>query len=380
MPLTAVLDGQPIYVLDYDASALTAIASAVRKHQRSLRCKDCAHAMTVVMPTRRLWHFRHATNALATCQFSSARESDNHRDLKRRIYDMCRARGWEAEIEWHVPGTKRRADVWARDPLGRQFTFEVQLSKIPDDTSYARSIDHLQAGITPVWLIASDLRHWAFPTGAKRVRLQRHGDWVLTGLGDIVLDEGHGWMVKRSGTPHGRKTRVLEFSMLVPLLDSPVPTPEAPGHHARWASPPLVAPDSRLALPSPTVPVAGLKSRSADSLSEWARGKRLGNLDRARATGRHLRSDRASVIARLQALAGVLADAGVTDAVRYRRMSQLPASAWTREHFNAALIDIWTQRFWLRDRGHQPICGCCGLSLDESLIRSGVHVGCRRPR
>jgi len=162
MPLTAVLDGQPIYVLDHDASELAAIAYAVRKRHRSLRCKDRAHAMTVVMP-RRPWHFRHATSAPTNCRFGSARESDEHRDLKRRFYDLCRACGWNAEVEWQVPGTKRRADVWAQDALGRQFAFEVQLSKVRDDSTYARSVDHLQAGLTPVWLIASDVRCWAFP-------------------------------------------------------------------------------------------------------------------------------------------------------------------------------------------------------------------------
>ena len=380
MPLTAVLDGRPIFIFDHDAPALANIASLAKRRRQSIHCKDCSHAMTVVMPARRSWHFRHLAGAPADCRFVVARESDAHRELKRRIYDMCRARGWDAEVEWGVPGTNRRADVWARDHLGRQFTFEVQLSAIPDDTSYARSVDHIQAGLTPVWLIAGDLRAWAFPNDAKRVRLQRHGDWVLTGHGDVKCDEDLGWVSDApAAPPYGRKTRVLGLSILLPLLDSPAPTPVGRRETQHRGLPPGAAATTPLALPGSTAPVTKNKGGSVQTLGEWARYKRLARLNRARSANKQLRVDQAAIIDRLRTLAAVLSDAGGVDAFRYRQMTELPLADWTRKHYTTALAEIWSHRFWLRDLGWQPFCGGCGLALDEALIRSGVHVGCYRP-
>jgi len=337
--------------------------------------------MTVVMPGRRRWHFRHLAGAPADCHFVIARESDAHRELKRQIYDVCRARGWDAEIEWRVPGTNRRADVWARDHLGHQFTFEVQLSAIPGDTAYARSVDHLQAGLTPVWLIEGDLRTWAFPDGAKRVRLQRHGEWLLTGHGDVKCDEDRNWVSDTPGTPtpYGRTPRVLGLSMLLALLDSPAPTPVARRETQHRGLPPAAAATTPLALPGPAAPATGNKGGSVQLLGEWARHKRLDRLNRARSMNRQLRVDRAAIIDRLRTLAAVLADAGVADAFRFRQMTELPLADWTRKHYTTALAEIWSHRFWLRDLGWQPFCGGCGLALDEALIQSGVHVGCYRP-
>ncbi|MEU0265692.1 competence protein CoiA family protein [Nocardioides sp. NPDC006303] len=378
MPLTAVLDGRPVYVFDHDAPALARIASAVRSHHQSLRCQDCDHTMTVVMPTRRRWHFRHTLGAPAECRYVQANESEDHRDLKRRIYDMCRARGWDAEVEWHVPGTKRRADVWARDQLGRQFTFEVQLSKIADGTSYARSLDHLHAGLTPVWLIAGDLRSWAFPDGARRVRLQRHGEWVLTGLGHVAHERDLGWIPKGPDTPHARKARVFSLTMLLPLLDSPSPTPSSHRRTSRSALQPPLIPRPQLALPAPNPPVGEVRRWPTHPLAEWCRPKRLGRVDRARSERQ--KSERSVIIDRLRTLAGVLAVGSVGDSCRFQRMSDLPTPHWTHEHFAVALMEVWAHRHWLWEHGVPPVCGGCGLSLDGALIDSGVHIGCRAPQ
>ncbi|WP_328530737.1 competence protein CoiA family protein [Nocardioides sp. NBC_00368] len=379
MPLTAVLDGRPIFIFDHDARSFADVASLVKRRRQALRCKDCSHSMTVVMPARRSSHFRHLAGAPADCRFVVARESDAHHELKRRIYGMCRALGWDAKVEWCVPGTNRRADVWTRDHLGRQFTFEVQLSAIPDDTSYARSVDHIQAGITPVWLIDGDLRAPAFPDDAKRVRLQRHGEWVLTGHGDVKRDEDLGWVSDGPAASHSRKTRVLGLSTLLPLLDSPARTPVARRETQHRGLPPAAASTTPLALPGPAASATNNKGGSVQLLGEWARHKRLGRLNRARSMNRQLRVDRAAIIDRLRTLAAVLADARVADAFRFRQMTELPLADWTRKHYTTALAEIWSYRFWLRDLGWQPFCGGCGLALDEALIQSGVHVGCYRP-
>lgn len=379
MPLTAVLDGRPIFIFDHDAPALATIASQVKRRQQSLRCKDCAHQMTIVMPARRTWHFRHLPSAPTACHFVIARESDTHRELKRRIYDMCRARGWEAEVEWRVPGTSRRADVWTRDHLGRQFTFEVQLSAIPDDTSFERSNDHLRAGLTPVWLVQGDLRSWAFPEGVQRVRLHRQDDWVLTGMGEPV-DSGEMQATAESDLfMYARTARSVPFAKLLPLLDAPLPTP-SPSYRivSRTSSAQSTACETPLALPTADAARRRDSGRPSYPLADWARRKRLDRLDRARAKRKQRLLERAVVIETLRSLADSLTEAPDADAIRFRLMADTPASAWTDKQFSAALHDIWSHRMWLRDRGWQPICGVCGLPVDVTFIRSGVHAECRK--
>lgn len=392
MPLTAVLDGRPIFVFDHDAPALANIASLVKRRCLSLRCKDCAYAMTIVMSGRRRWHFRHLPGAPADCHFVIARESDAHRDLKRRIYDMCRAREWEAEAEWRVPGTSRRADVWARDHLGRQFTFEVQLSAIRDDTCYDRSSDHLRAGFTPVWLVEGDLRSWAFPEGTKRVRLQRLGDWVLTGMGGPISAEDVQGRVAEDLLLHARTARALAFTKLLSLLDAPAPVPSptsfrrVDGHRS-----PLV--DRRpLALPAParaaSEPSYGRPKRlTADQLpmplNSVAAPRRM-FVKQTSTSKRYLRNpdlpDHVVVIDRLRSLATVLAHASMPDRDRFERMRELPLPQWTADHLATALKEIWVHRLWLWERDWEPCCGGCGLPLDPVLIRRGYHLGCFAPK
>lgn len=349
MPLTAVLDGRPVFVFDHDSASLANIASLVKRRRLSLRCKDCAHAMTVVMPGRRSWHFRHLPGAPTDCHFAIARESEAHRDLKRRIYDMCRAREWDAEVEWRVAGTNRRADVWARDHLGRQFTFEVQLSAIRDDTCYDRSSDHLRAGFTPVWLVEGDLRPWAFPEGTKRVRLQRLGDWILTGMGDPVHTEDMHGSSAEDLFLHVRSARVLAFTKLLPLLDAPapVPSPARLNRDVGHLSPldvlrPLALPaparttgeaadghPKRLAtdqLPMPINSVVAPRRKFVTQASTSKRYRRNPDLP-----------DHVVVIERLRSLATVLADASMPDRDRFERIRDLPRPRWTADHLAAAL-------------------------------------------
>lgn len=56
--------------------------------------------------------------------------------------------------------------------------------------------------------------------------------------------------------------------MLLPRLDSPAPTPEASGYTAPRTFPPLIAQESLLALPAPTLPGAEIRRRSVHPLSE----------------------------------------------------------------------------------------------------------------
>lgn len=388
MPLTAVLDGRPIFIFDHDARALANIASLVRRRRQSLRCKDCAHAMTVVMPALRSWHFRHLSAAPVDCHYVIARESDAHRDLKGRIYDMCRARGWDAEVEWRVPGTNRRADVWARDELGRQFTFEVQLSVIPDDTAYDRSSDHLRAGLTPVWLIEGDLRSWAFPEGAKRVRIERRDGWALIGMGDPIQSEVVTTSVNDHLFMHARRARVLPLSKLLPLLDAPAPAPsprrlhdQQRSHQADSRPRALTARVRQSPKPAKTQAIARANEPAARPLHDITAQPRP-TTTRASASRRYQRNpdlpDHVNVIDRLRSLAGVLTDADVPDAARFERMRDLPRSHWTDRHIAVALKEVWEQRFWLWEHDWESGCGACGLPLDSVLIRRGYHLGCAR--
>lgn len=388
MPLTAVLDGQPIFIFDHDARELANIASLVKRRRQSLRCKDCTHAMTVVMPGRRSWHFRHLPGASVDCHYVIARESEAHLELKRRIYDMCRARGWDAEVEWHVPGTSRRADVWARDYLGRQFTFEVQLSAIPDATAYDRSSDHLRAGFTPVWLVEGDLRSWAFPDGAKRARLQWHDDWMLIGIGDPVGTDEIVMPTDGDLFTYARIAKSLALTKLLPLLDAPAPLPSRPIGASRSGQTSPFRDRTPLALPAgaqPVLPPAddAPQGAAADEIvqSQPVAGvQRLRVPQRPSASKRYRRNpdlpDHVVVIDRLQSLASVLTDAPTSYRDRFERIRDLPRRAWTQEHLLAALELVWRHRIWLWEQGWQSGCGRCGLPLDPDFVRRGYHFGC----
>lgn len=99
IPLTAVLDGHPIYVLDHDASELAAIAyarpgaSSVPALQGPCPRDDPrnADATPVALPS----HDKRSDEL----PVRQRRESDDRRDLTRRIYDMRRAHGWKASTD-----------------------------------------------------------------------------------------------------------------------------------------------------------------------------------------------------------------------------------------------------------------------------------------
>lgn len=271
--------------------------------------------------------------------------------------------------------------------MGANSPFEVQLSAIRDDTCYDRSSDHLRAGFTPVWLVEGDLQSWAFPDGTKRVRLQRLGDWVFTGMGDPVHTEGVHCRVAEDLFLHARNARVVPFTKLLSLLDAPSPVPS----QARFSRDdgyrsPLV--DRRpLALPAPartaSEPADGRPKRlNADqlpmALNSVVAPRRMPAVNQATTGKRYRRNpdlpDHVVVIDRLRSLATVLADASMPGRDRFERMRDLPRPHWTPDHLAAALKEVWAHRLWLWERDWEPCCGGCGLPLDPVLIRSGYHL------
>ena len=148
MPLCALVEGRPVVAPDLSGREWEDLKT---RHRNGLPvtmrcCGAPGHLRTSKQGTR---HFYHASGS--GCVY--APETEEHLEIKERIYRACRAEGWETQVECAAPSRNWIADVCAtRD--GRTVAFEVQISPLSPDELEGRDLKYRAEGIESYWLLA----------------------------------------------------------------------------------------------------------------------------------------------------------------------------------------------------------------------------------
>jgi hypothetical protein len=96
-----------------------------------------------------LKHFYHAKKS----QYCGGEpETPEHEQMKYRIYQICKEKGWTTQPEYPSPTNDWRADVFATNGA-RKIAFEVQLSKISQEELQNRENKYVRDGIESYWLL-----------------------------------------------------------------------------------------------------------------------------------------------------------------------------------------------------------------------------------
>ena len=141
MPLTAIVHGKKLIAPrlsneDWESVKKTEI--------RMECCGSIGHARTSVKGLR---HFYHEKNA--ECPYQNKGETEEHRNIKYAIFQICEKLGWTSEIE--RKSGNWIADVYAEKENNR-VVFEVQLSPQTFDVTKSRTKTYKNEGIRCYWL------------------------------------------------------------------------------------------------------------------------------------------------------------------------------------------------------------------------------------
>jgi competence CoiA-like predicted nuclease len=139
MPLVALLDGQRVLA--------DTLAPADRG--RGFICPACRVPFYVVLPKRKIRHFRHATK-----EEHWEPESEDHLEMKQGIYSLSLKLGFNAALEQIIKGEggKAIADVFI-ETEGHRIAIECQCSPVPYDDFERRDAFYRLEGIIPIWIL-----------------------------------------------------------------------------------------------------------------------------------------------------------------------------------------------------------------------------------
>ncbi|MGM9923956.1 MAG: competence protein CoiA [Bacillus sp. (in: firmicutes)] len=117
-------------------------------------CPCCGAKVHVKAGRVKIPHFAHISNQ--SCESASERESIEHLEGKRRLYQWFRHQGYPVSLETYFPAFKQRADLLV--VCGSiQYAIEFQCSVLSLDDIMKRTDAYRQHGIIPVWIFNEPL-------------------------------------------------------------------------------------------------------------------------------------------------------------------------------------------------------------------------------
>lgn len=147
MPLSALIDAEPIYAFNFAPTAWTAL----RSRAKDLRFPCCDAGVVLKRSPLGTQFFAHARRG--NC--ATAPESAEHLQAKDMIARAAIDAGWKAETE--VRGKSPAGEDWVADVLVTRGTvklaFEVQWSRQSDEETRARQARYEGSGVRAVWLM-----------------------------------------------------------------------------------------------------------------------------------------------------------------------------------------------------------------------------------
>lgn len=142
VPFTAFLNGRKINALDFSPDEW----ESLKREKTRVTFDCCVESGHLVTSRKATQFFRHQKNS--TCQW--AKESPEHLECKRIIYQTAKEHGYLSEME--AVGDGWRADVLVKAGE-RRFAFEIQLSEQSLKETLTRSLNFLKGGVVPIWLM-----------------------------------------------------------------------------------------------------------------------------------------------------------------------------------------------------------------------------------
>lgn len=146
MPLTARLNGEPIYAFELDDDAAKALTARVKRGEATLAmaCGRPGFLRRSKIGTRHFFHGR----AAEVCDWPHGSMTEQHMTAQRIIITAARAAGWDAVDE--VAGNGWRADVLATRGRTR-IAIEVQWSRQADYRYDERQEAYEVDGVRAAW-------------------------------------------------------------------------------------------------------------------------------------------------------------------------------------------------------------------------------------
>lgn len=151
MPLSARLDGEPIYAFDLDDDAASALTARVKRREATLTmaCGRGAFLRVSKLGTR---HFVHG-RAEVQCDWGHISMTAEHMAAQRIIIEAARAAGWDAVDE--VAGGNDEDGRWRADVMasrgGTRVAFEVQWSRQSDYRYEERQAAYARDRVRAAW-------------------------------------------------------------------------------------------------------------------------------------------------------------------------------------------------------------------------------------
>lgn len=150
MPFTAIVEGSRVNALAF----LPGEWRDLKKRKPDVEILPCRHKGHLV--TRKgTRFFRHNPGIECTWE----KESPEHRECKRIIYETAIAMGYRADVE--VLGDGWRADVLIKTPSNdftfEKLAFEIQLSDQSLAETITRSKKYQSSGVLPIWLMTEGM-------------------------------------------------------------------------------------------------------------------------------------------------------------------------------------------------------------------------------
>ena len=148
MPLSAIIEDQRIIGPDLSQEEWNNLKQRHRSGLPVLMgcCSAPGHLRT---SKKGLQHFYHASKS-ADCNWEH--ESLAHLEIKNEIYQICKAAGWEASVEFISADNDWRADVYTQKN-DKTIVFEIQLTRIPLETLKERDAKYRKLGFESYWIL-----------------------------------------------------------------------------------------------------------------------------------------------------------------------------------------------------------------------------------
>ncbi|MBM7620617.1 competence CoiA-like predicted nuclease [Bacillus tianshenii] len=126
----------------------TSLQEKIRRYKYN--CPACGSEVKLKSGNIRRMHFAHLDTE---CRASSEAETSYHLEGKSKLHEALKING-SPELEYYIPKTSQRADVFLRTE--QDFAFEFQCSSIQPSVIEQRSSSYQSESIIPVWLIGKE--------------------------------------------------------------------------------------------------------------------------------------------------------------------------------------------------------------------------------
>lgn len=123
----------------------------LQKEKNPLYCPQCHEKVIAKFGQLRTPHFAHSHNS--SC--SHRGESDYHEKGKKDLYEWLIHQGLHPKLEFYLPKTKQRADIFLQ--IGeKRIAIEYQCATISTEEIITRTKGYQQQQVTPIWILGAN--------------------------------------------------------------------------------------------------------------------------------------------------------------------------------------------------------------------------------